>query len=96
MSLDVNLPRLGPQCSNYYRSLILAGRVTDPNYFIDEDGKIRYKFKSKTGDGMRLFGSIGVCSGREAINFAGPLGKEQSATFAIHGDHLTYRYSAAI
>jgi hypothetical protein len=40
------------QCSNYYRSLILAGRVTDPNYFIDEDGKIRYKFKSKAGDGV--------------------------------------------
>lgn len=40
------------QCSNYYRSLITSGKISDPNYFFDEEGKIRYKFKGKGGEGM--------------------------------------------
>jgi hypothetical protein len=33
--------RVGYQCANFYRALVLAGEVNDPDYVV-EDGKLRY------------------------------------------------------
>ena len=35
--------RVGYQCSNFYRQLILAGEVYDSKYFIGSDGKLHHK-----------------------------------------------------
>ena len=34
--------RVGYQCSNFYRLLVASGEVTDPNYFVGEDGKVHF------------------------------------------------------
>ncbi len=39
---------VGYQCSNFYRHLLQSGRVQDPNYTIDDKGKLHYAF----GKGM--------------------------------------------
>ena len=39
--------QVGYQCSNYYRTLITQGKMEDPNYMVDEDGKLRFGFKDK-------------------------------------------------
>lgn len=35
--------RVGYQCSNFYRQLIKDGIIVDPNYCMDEKGKLHYK-----------------------------------------------------
>ncbi|KAH0785121.1 Myb-like DNA-binding domain containing protein [Histomonas meleagridis] len=35
--------RVGYQCSNFYRQLILAGEVHDSQYFIGDDGKLHHR-----------------------------------------------------
>uniref|UniRef100_A0A7S2S1D2 Myb-like domain-containing protein n=1 Tax=Mucochytrium quahogii TaxID=96639 RepID=A0A7S2S1D2_9STRA len=41
---SMNVPgRVGYQCSNYYRKLVQAGIVVDPNYVIDDKGKLTFK-----------------------------------------------------
>uniref|UniRef100_A0A7S3DCH0 Myb-like domain-containing protein n=1 Tax=Palpitomonas bilix TaxID=652834 RepID=A0A7S3DCH0_9EUKA len=35
--------RVGYQCANFYRTMVKKGEVNDPNYYIDSDGKLRYK-----------------------------------------------------
>jgi len=39
--------RVGYQCSNFYRQLIVKKEVTDPNYILESNGKIRYLFSGK-------------------------------------------------
>jgi protein-tyrosine phosphatase len=39
--------RVGYQCSNFYRTLVKNGEIVDPNYKIDDAGKIHYYFKKK-------------------------------------------------
>lgn len=39
--------RVGYQCSNFYRQLIESGKVHDPNYVVDSNGKLRYLFRGK-------------------------------------------------
>jgi hypothetical protein len=34
--------RVGYQCANFYRALVAAGEVADPDYEIGEDGKLHY------------------------------------------------------
>lgn len=36
--------RVGYQCSNFYRFLIQQGKIKDPNYVMDEKGKVHYLF----------------------------------------------------
>ncbi|CAO3703216.1 unnamed protein product [Rhizopus stolonifer] len=40
--------RVGYQCSNYYRFLIESGKIVDPNYVVDTNGKARYLFDKKS------------------------------------------------
>jgi hypothetical protein len=40
--------RVGYQCSNFYRRLILHGELTDPRYEFDENGKLRYLAQSRS------------------------------------------------
>lgn len=43
--------RVGYQCSSFYRQLIKRGEIKDPNYWVDEKGKVHCKLgkrKSKT------------------------------------------------
>jgi hypothetical protein len=51
--------RVGYQCSNFYRQLVVNGEVHDPNYVIDEKGKVHYLFatkqKNKDGTVKRTF-----------------------------------------
>lgn len=35
--------RVGYQCSNFYRQLIKDGVIEDPNYWMDDKGKLHYK-----------------------------------------------------
>jgi hypothetical protein len=39
--------RVGYQCSNFYRTLVKNGEIVDPNYKVDDAGKIHYYFKKK-------------------------------------------------
>jgi hypothetical protein len=41
--------RVGYQCSNFYRKLILAGEMTDSRYFITPDGKLQHLTRVKDG-----------------------------------------------
>jgi hypothetical protein len=34
--------RVGYQCANFYRALIAAGEIEDPDYEVGPDGKLRY------------------------------------------------------
>eukprot|EP01135_Chromosphaera_perkinsii_P004303 Nk52_evm15s276 gene=Nk52_evmTU15s276 len=43
--------RVGYQCSNYYRQLIAKGKIDDPNYYMDDKGKVHYLFGKKQKDG---------------------------------------------
>ncbi|KAI8386841.1 hypothetical protein BD560DRAFT_142491 [Blakeslea trispora] len=43
--------RVGYQCSNYYRHLIKTRQIHDPNYTIDEKGKVHYLFGKKNNKG---------------------------------------------
>eukprot|EP01117_Protostelium_nocturnum_P011188 TRINITY_DN4062_c0_g1_i1.p1 TRINITY_DN4062_c0_g1~~TRINITY_DN4062_c0_g1_i1.p1 ORF type:complete len:474 (-),score=194.20 TRINITY_DN4062_c0_g1_i1:27-1448(-) len=47
--------RVGYQCSNFYRHLIVTKQLKDDNYVVDEKGKIHFLFKGKPrkrkGDG---------------------------------------------
>lgn len=43
--------RVGYQCSNYYRLLIQTGQVHDPNYVVDDKGKVHYLFEKRNADG---------------------------------------------
>mmetsp|Transcript_18811 Transcript_18811/g.36883 ORF Transcript_18811/g.36883 Transcript_18811/m.36883 type:complete len:1026 (+) Transcript_18811:119-3196(+) len=41
--LSMKIPgRVGYQCSNFYRKLVSMGKVIDPNYQIDEQGKLKF------------------------------------------------------
>jgi hypothetical protein len=40
--------RVGYQCSNFYRLLIMHGEVEDPRYQFDENGKLRYLSQGKS------------------------------------------------
>jgi hypothetical protein len=42
--------RVGYQCSNFYRQLVRTGRIKDPNYILDANGRPRFLFKNKKGD----------------------------------------------
>eukprot|EP01134_Creolimax_fragrantissima_P007819 CFRG7819T1 len=42
--------RVGYQCSNYYRSLLEKKEIVDPNYYLDDKGKAKYLFKTKSGE----------------------------------------------
>jgi hypothetical protein len=45
---SITIPgRVGYQCSNFYRKLVKNGEIVDPNYKIDDAGKIHYYFKKK-------------------------------------------------
>lgn len=50
---SIGIPgRVGYQCSNYYRSLLKSGELTDSNYVIDsKTGAVRYLFQTKTDEG---------------------------------------------
>ena len=37
--------RVGYQCANFYRKLIIDGEIIDKDYVIDEKGKLHYCFK---------------------------------------------------
>ncbi|PRP85125.1 hypothetical protein PROFUN_07196 [Planoprotostelium fungivorum] len=39
--------RVGYQCSNYYRQLVVSGQIKDPNYIVDDKGKAHFLFKGK-------------------------------------------------
>ncbi|KAI9202223.1 uncharacterized protein BJ171DRAFT_515227 [Polychytrium aggregatum] len=41
--------RVGYQCANYYRHLIKTGEIVDDNYFVDDNGDLRYLFGKKEG-----------------------------------------------
>ncbi|KAK4531477.1 hypothetical protein CCYA_CCYA08G2334 [Cyanidiococcus yangmingshanensis] len=41
--------RVGYQCSNYYRTLLKNGMVTDDNYYFNEKGEPKFRFKTKNG-----------------------------------------------
>lgn len=43
--------RVGYQCANFYRKLILNKEIEDPSYFTDEDGILRHKKSVSDGDG---------------------------------------------
>lgn len=42
--LSISSGRVGYQCSNFYRFLIQQGIVKDPNYVMDDKGKVHYLF----------------------------------------------------
>jgi len=41
--------RVGYQCSNYYRTLLKRGIVKDDNYYFNEKGEPKFRFKTKSG-----------------------------------------------
>mmetsp|Transcript_7626 Transcript_7626/g.9454 ORF Transcript_7626/g.9454 Transcript_7626/m.9454 type:complete len:193 (-) Transcript_7626:53-631(-) len=45
--------RVGYQCSNYYRHLVESGVIEDPNYELDESGKVHYKGKTRKNKSSR-------------------------------------------
>jgi hypothetical protein len=47
--------RVGYQCSNFYRKLIERREVQDPNYALDEAGKVRYLKVKVSADMLLLF-----------------------------------------
>lgn len=42
--------RVGYQCANFYRKLILNKEIEDPSYFTDEDGVLRHKKTTNEGN----------------------------------------------
>jgi hypothetical protein len=44
--------RVGYQCSNYYRTLLKEGRITDPKYVVDSDGRTHYLFQKDIKQGV--------------------------------------------
>lgn len=42
--------RVGYQCSNFYRKLIIAGELTDTKYKVDKDGKLHHESHFRPGD----------------------------------------------
>ncbi len=49
--------RVGYQCSNYYRTLLKNGIVTDDNYYFNEKGEPKFRFKTKNG----VCGTVASC-----------------------------------
>ncbi|KAH0788149.1 Myb-like DNA-binding domain containing protein [Histomonas meleagridis] len=39
--------RVGYQCANFYRKLVLNGEIKDTDYYVDDEGKLRYRFPRK-------------------------------------------------
>lgn len=40
--------RVGYQCSNYYRQLIREGVIIDDNYYVDQNNRLAFKFKTRS------------------------------------------------
>ena len=39
---------MGYQCSNYYRQLIREGVIIDDNYYVDQNNRLAFKFKTRS------------------------------------------------
>ncbi|KAI8808451.1 hypothetical protein BJ742DRAFT_808666 [Cladochytrium replicatum] len=55
--------RVGYQCSNFYRGLLKRGQITDPNYFLDEQGVLHYRKDSGSARANSKTQDIGAAGG---------------------------------
>jgi hypothetical protein len=72
--LSIKMPgRVGYQCSNYYRKLVAEAKIVDPNYVVDEKGKLTFvrngqtkRYRPSSGSG----GEEGVGGSGTSIHIA--------------------------
>jgi hypothetical protein len=83
--------RVGYQCSNFYRKLILAGEMTDSRYFTTPDGKLEHLTRVKDGGVLSTMSK--VVSPRQPKRIREPKEEDESARFkSKKGDPIKSRY----
>ena len=79
--------RVGYQCSNYYRTLLKRGAIKDDNYYFNQKGEPKFRFKTKDGE---------ECSQTRAApaNGHGPLRRANGSQRSARGRHANRKRNA--
>ncbi|KAI8814726.1 hypothetical protein BJ742DRAFT_765944 [Cladochytrium replicatum] len=80
--------RVGYQCSNFYRGLLKRGQITDPNYFLDDQGVLYYKKDSgATRTSSKIPDTVAASGGSTGVHIKrAPSRKRKKSKYADEDD----------